>query len=45
MVFAHTTEGSDVEVLKEGKMTVTPLSFDLTDESRLGYWKEALGVT
>ena len=45
MEFAHTTEGSDVEVLKEGKMTVTPLSFDLTDESRLGYWKEALGVT
>jgi len=45
MEFAHTTEGSDVEVLKEGKMTVTPLSFDLTDESRLGYWEKALGVT
>ena len=45
MEFAHTTEGSDVEVLKEGSMTVTPLSFDLTDDSRTEFWKNALGVT
>ena len=45
MEFANTTEGSDVEVLKEGSMTVTPLSFDLTADSRTAFWKNALGVT
>ncbi len=44
MEFAHTTEGSDVEVLKEGSITVTPLSFDLTADSRTAFWKNALGV-
>ena len=42
MAFAHTAEGSDVEALKQGYVTVTPLNYVLTDTGRLGLWRERL---
>jgi 5'-nucleotidase len=42
MAFAHTAEGSDVEALKQGYATVTPLNYVLTDTSRMGVWRERL---
>jgi 5'-nucleotidase len=42
MSFAHTAEGSDVEALKQGHATVTPLNYVLTDTSRMNVWKERL---
>lgn len=43
MVFSHTSPGSDVEALRAGYATVTPLTYALTDYARLQSWKEALG--
>jgi len=40
MAFAHTAEGSDVEALKEGYVTVTPLDYVLTNTSRMSLWVE-----
>lgn len=40
MSFAHTAEGSDVEALKKGYATVTPLNYVLTDTNRMGLWRE-----
>ena len=42
MKFIRTLEGSDVDLLREGYITVTPLSYLLTDSSRLSFWKETL---
>lgn len=42
MDFTHTAPDSDVEALFEGCVTVTPLSFDLTDHARMGTWRERL---
>ena len=42
MEFTHTAPGSDVEALLERKVTVTPLSYVLTDHVRLQTWKERL---
>lgn len=40
----HATEpGSDVDMLMQGHITVTPLTFDLTDHGRLAGWAEKLG--
>jgi 5'-nucleotidase len=41
--FRGTDEGTDVHELFERKITVTPLSFDLTNHQRLGFWKQRLG--
>ncbi len=43
MEFAHTSEGTDVEALWDPAVTVTPLSFDLTDHARMQSWRERLG--
>jgi 5'-nucleotidase len=45
MEFGYTTPDSDVEALKEGYITVTPLSYALTDYPRLQTWKERLAET
>jgi len=42
MVFAHTASESDVESLAERCVTITPLTFDLTDHARLQTWEERL---
>lgn len=42
MDFAHTAPESDVEALLEGAITVTPLTFDMTDHARLCTWEERL---
>lgn len=42
MEFAHTAEGSDVEALKQGYATVTPLNYVLTDTNRMSVWKQRL---
>jgi broad specificity polyphosphatase/5'/3'-nucleotidase SurE len=42
MEFAHTAEGTDVEALWDPAVTVTPLSFDLTDHARMQSWRERL---
>lgn len=42
MAFSHTARGSDVEALKQGCITVTPLDYVLTDVSRIDFWKEHL---
>ena len=42
MSFAHTAQGSDVEALKQGHVTVTPLNYVLTDTDRMGLWQERL---
>jgi len=42
MEFTHTMPGSDVEALLEGCVTVTPLTYSLTDHPRLQTWKERL---
>lgn len=44
MVFAHTAPQSDVEALMERYVTVTPLTYALTDHARLQMWKERLGT-
>jgi 5'-nucleotidase len=40
MAFAHTAEGSDVEALKQGYATVTPLDYVLTHDERMDKWRE-----
>jgi 5'-nucleotidase len=42
MSFVHTAPESDVEALFEGCVTVTPLTYVLTDYSRMRSWKERL---
>ena len=42
MEFAHTAPHSDVESLLERCVTVTPLTYDLTDYPRLQSWRERL---
>ncbi len=42
MEFFHTREGSDVEALNAGFVTITPLQYDLTDHARTQGWRERL---
>jgi len=44
MAFAHTAEGSDVEALKQGFATVTPLDYVLTNTNTLHAWRERMHV-
>lgn len=43
--FLHTASGSDVEAIMEGAATVTPLSYDMTDRSRIQSWMDHLDVS
>jgi hypothetical protein len=43
MEFVHTAEGSDVERLYGGAVTVTPLFYDLSDRTLLERMRRALG--
>ncbi|MBL4591328.1 MAG: 5'/3'-nucleotidase SurE [Phycisphaerales bacterium] len=40
--FRGTDEGTDVHELFERKITVTPLSFDLTNYKRMDFWKDRM---
>ena len=40
MSFVHTAPESDVEALLEGRITVTPLSYVMTDQDRMQTWRE-----
>jgi 5'-nucleotidase len=40
LAFERTAEGSDVEALLGGAVTVTPLDYDLTDHARMRSWSE-----
>lgn len=42
MAFAHTAEGSDVEALKQGFVTVTPLDYVLTHKERMDAWRDRM---
>jgi broad specificity polyphosphatase/5'/3'-nucleotidase SurE len=42
MRFTTTTAGSDVDLLRTGSVTVTPLSYVMTDVERVQEWREAL---
>ena len=42
MEFAHTAMGSDVEAIFEGHITVTPLTYSMTDHQRMETWRERL---
>lgn len=42
MQFTHTTPNSDVEALLEGHVTITPLTYALTDHPRLQTWADRL---
>ncbi len=42
MEFTHTAPDSDVEALIEGNVTVTPLTYALTDYTRMQTWKDRL---
>lgn len=42
MRFMNTTKGSDVDLLNQGHVTVTPLSFVMTDVDRVQEWRAAL---
>lgn len=42
MAFAHTAKGSDVEALKAGFATVTPLDYVLTNTKRMSLWNDRL---
>jgi broad specificity polyphosphatase/5'/3'-nucleotidase SurE len=42
MAFAHTAKGSDVEALKDGFATVTPLDYVMTNTNRMSLWRERL---
>ena len=44
MQFAHTAMGSDVEAIFEGHITVTPLTYSLTDYQRMETWRERLEI-
>lgn len=43
MEFTHTGPDTDVEALAEGAVTVTPLTYAMTDYPRLQTWRERLG--
>ena len=42
MGFTHTAPESDVEALNERHVTITPLSFVMTDQDRMQTWRERL---
>jgi broad specificity polyphosphatase/5'/3'-nucleotidase SurE len=42
MEFTHTAPESDVEALLERCMTVTPLTYQMTDHAHLQTWRERL---
>jgi 5'-nucleotidase len=42
MQFTSTREGSDVDVLRQQCVTVTPLSYAMTDDDRLDDWRSSL---
>ena len=42
MAFVHTEPESDVEVLLDGQITVTPLSYVMTDQDQMQTWRERL---
>lgn len=42
MAFTHTAPRSDVEALLERAITLTPLTFDLTDHARVRTWAERI---
>lgn len=42
MAFEHTAQGSDVEALKQGFATVTPLNYVLTHTDRMSVWRERI---
>ncbi|HWB18841.1 MAG TPA: 5'/3'-nucleotidase SurE [Phycisphaerales bacterium] len=44
MEFSHTSSGSDVEALNAGHITITPLSYELTDFSRMEKWRKNLST-
>lgn len=44
MQFTHTHPESDLEALLEGYVTVTPLTYLLTDHARLSTWRERLAT-
>lgn len=41
--FRGTDDGSDVHELFERKITITPLSFDMTNHERMSFWRDRLG--
>ena len=43
LVFTHHAPESDAEALAEGYVTITPLTYNLTDYARLEIWRERLG--
>ena len=42
MAFVHTEPESDVEALLDGQITVTPLSYVMTDQDRMQTWRTRL---
>ena len=42
MQFYGTSGGSDVEIVSAGKISVTPMNYDLTDHSALDYYRERI---
>ena len=42
MEFTHTAPESDVEALMQGCVTITPLTYEMTDHARLQTWRERL---
>ncbi len=42
--FHGADEGTDVPELLAGRITVTPLRFDMTDHAKLRFWRERLGA-
>ncbi|MBO6513038.1 MAG: 5'/3'-nucleotidase SurE [Phycisphaerales bacterium] len=43
--FRSTDSGSDVQQLFERNITITPLTFDLTNHNRLSYWNDRINNT
>jgi 5'-nucleotidase len=43
MEFVHPRDDTDVEELIKRHVTITPLSYDLTDHARIRTWRERLG--
>lgn len=41
--FHGADEGTDVPELMAGKVTVTPLSFDMTNHAKVSFWRDRLG--
>ena len=44
MAFEHTAKGSDVEALKQGYATITPLNYVLTHTDRMDLWRERVST-